>query len=115
MTPILSVFLLSYPALYEFTLGPLNRTFITLFDEFTTADGVPISFRDPGFDELIPSQFKNLSLTKVVFAGDNLLRYESLKELSEWIQRVEGASLVLSPLTYLSTRLRIRDLSRSAT
>ncbi|KAM9923254.1 hypothetical protein OXX80_011613, partial [Metschnikowia pulcherrima] len=102
MTPILSVFLLSYPALYEFTLGPLNRTFITLFDEFTTADGVPISFRDPGFDELIPSQFKNLSLTKVVFAGDNSLRYESLKELSEWTQRVEGASLVLSPLSYLS-------------
>ena len=102
MTPILSVFLLSYPALYEFTLGPLNRTFITLFDEYTTSDGVQISFRDPGFDELIPSQFKNLSLTKVVFAGDNLLRYESLKEISEWIQRVEGASLVLSPLTYLS-------------
>lgn len=101
MIPILSGFLLSYPALYDFTLGPLNGSLLTIFDDCILPDGSRIAFRDPDFGGLLSQNLSEFTISKVSFTGSNTLKYESLKELHEWVQNIPEQSIALTPLSYL--------------
>ncbi|GEQ66431.1 hypothetical protein JCM33374_g94 [Metschnikowia sp. JCM 33374] len=113
MIPILSVFLLSYPAIYDVTIGPLNGNLLGIWDDCVLTSGIEVSLQHPDLRHLLMENVNNASITRVSFSGHNALKYESLIHLSEWTRHISGASVILSPLSFLPETIFSKPLEAS--
>lgn len=106
--PILTIFLLAYNAVYDFTLRPLNGGLVAHFNNFTLHDGSHLT--SPTF--LLSSEFptnSDLQVMRLTFAGENTLRYPALSDLLAFQDSLENASYILSPVSSWPVPLGVEE------
>lgn len=95
MLPILTVFLLSYPVVYDLTLRPASGLCASLFGPGRSLHGAG------GLAALDPRAHAGQAVVRLTFAHENALLHTALAELHAVAQSFSGALAVLSPTTVL--------------
>lgn len=103
LVPILLVLLAAYDALYDLTLRPINTQLLFHYNSFKLHDGYDL-FSHPSLCDVdplpdFPSSYK---LIKVVISGENTLKFDFLREVYEYEQKLSPNLTCVSPLSALS-------------
>lgn len=109
VVPILSVFLLAYNAVYDFSLRPLNGGLVAHFNNFTLHDGTLLTSPTFLHSSALPTDDTS-HVVRLTFEGENTLRYPALCDLLEFQHLLQNSSrYILSPVSSWPVPLTIEN------